>query len=134
MKKILNTNFILTLIPYCFSIFTLVSMHACNTKPTENRQVSQQLIDKNVLVKLLTELTIIETGYQTKYEQLSTYSDNLISQADSIFNVFNTNKENFQQSMQYYVKQREIEEIYTLVEENLKIKLKQLKNENKNKN
>jgi len=116
-------------IKHSFLICSLSFFISCNTKQSEQFAKPDNLIEKEKMVDLITELSILEATYQTTYEQISLYSNNLLHDADSLFMSFHTNKENYERSMEYYTHHRkEMTEIYQLVESNLKEKLEQLEN------
>lgn len=80
----------------------------------------ENLLDKERMTDVLTELSIIEAAYQMKYIQVSRYSSVLLQDADSVFRVFNTDKDAFDASMDYYGHhQQELAEIYQAVKVNI---------------
>lgn len=78
------------------------------------------LLSKEEMVDILTELAIIESAYQMKYVQVTRYSKVLQQDADSIFRAFKADRHTFEESMTYYgYHQEELIEIYQYVKANL---------------
>lgn len=80
------------------------------------------------MVDILTELSIVEAAYQSKYIQVSRFSSLLQKEADSIFTVFKTDRTVFEENMTYYAYQREeLKGIYQQVKANLEKRKSEIK-------
>jgi len=118
----------LDMLPRSFLCFFTVflCLVACHTKKHEHFSSPDGLIDEQVFVDVLTELTVIEAGYQTTYRQMSDYGDYLINDADSLFESFGVDRTQYENSMDYYSLQvSKMTEIYGKVNEKLQEKLEQ---------
>ena len=103
---------------------TLVS---CSEKASVSYPEPDNLLKKEVFVEILTELTFLESAYQVKYIQVTRYSNLLQQQSDSIFKVFKTDRNVFEENMDYYTHhQEQLVEIYQLVKANLERKKEEL--------
>lgn len=96
----------------------------------------ENLVEREKIVAILTDLSILETAYQLKYVQVAKYADQLKIGGDSILNAYKVSFEDFDQSMDFYGSdQEEMTRIYDDVKAKLEIKRKeleaQLKQENK---
>lgn len=96
----------------------------------------ENLVEREKMVAILTDLSILETAYQLKYVQVAKYADQLKIGGDSILNAYKVSFEDFDQSMDFYGSdQEEMTRIYDDVKAKLETKRKeleaQLKQENK---
>lgn len=97
-----------------------MTLASCGEKVSVSYPEPDQLIEKVEFVEILTELTFLESAYQVKYVQVTRYSHLLQQQSDSIFRVFKTDRNSFEESMEYYAHhQEQLAEIYELVKANL---------------
>lgn len=96
----------------------------------------ENLVEREKMVVILTDLSILETAYQLKYVQVAKYADQLKIGGDSILKAYKVSFEDFDQSMDFYGSdQEEMTRIYDDVKAKLETKRKeleaQLKQENK---
>jgi|GEM_PF-3059119 len=78
-------------------------LSACGNEPFEYVvEKPANLMPKEKLIDVLTEVTIIEAAHQMKYIQVGRYSTILQNECDSLFKEKNTDKEAFEASMRYY--------------------------------
>lgn len=93
---------------------------SCHENATVSYPEPDNLLEKEQMTKVLTELTLLESAYQTKYIQVSRYSSLINEQADSLFRALGTDKKTFDESMEYYSRhQEDLLEIYQQVKSNL---------------
>lgn len=96
----------------------------------------ENLVEREKMVAILTDLSVLETAYQLKYVQVAKYADQLKIGGDSILKAYKVSFEDFDQSMDFYGSdQEEMTRIYDDVKAKLETKRKeleaQLKQENK---
>lgn len=104
-----------------------MTLAACNEKVSVSYPEPNSLIEKEEFVAILTELTVLESAYQTKYVQVTRYSGLLQQQSDSIFRVFKTDRNVFEESMDYYAHhQEQLVKIYEQVKVNLEKRKEEL--------
>lgn len=101
-------------------ILCLVLIAACGRESVDKFPEPDNLVEKEQLIPVLTDLSIIESVYQVKYIQVSRYSTLLQREADSIFQKYNITREDYENSMEYYShNQEEMLEIYQQVKKNI---------------
>lgn len=102
-------------------------LFSCSEKASVSYPEPDSLLGKEEFVEILTELTFLESAYQIKYIQVTRYSNQLQQQSDSIFKVFKTDRNVFEENMDYYTHhQEQLAEIYQLVKANLERKKEEL--------
>lgn len=112
------------------AIAVVFSFASCKEKTSLSYPKPENLIEREQMIGILTELSVVEAGYQVKYIQVTRYSYLLQQDADSIFKVFGTDKQAYDESMTYYTHhQEEMLEIYQAVKVNLEKKLAELPQE-----
>jgi hypothetical protein len=105
-----------------FLVFT-----ACSEKASESYPEPDNLLEKEEMVEILTELTFLESAYQVKYIQVSRYSSLIDQQADSLFRALGTDKKSFEESIEYYTRhQEDLVEIYQQVKSNFEKRIAEL--------
>ena len=83
----------------------------------------ENLVEREKMVAILTDLSILETAYQLKYVQVAKYADQLKIGGDSILNAYKVSFEDFDQSMDFYGSdQEEMTRIYDDVKAKLETK------------
>lgn len=106
----------------------LTGIGACQMDYSDAYSEPDQLLRPEQMVGILTELSIVEAAYQSKYIQVSRFSSLLQKEADSIFTVFKTDRTVFEESMTYYGYQREeLKGIYQQVKVNLEKRKSEIK-------
>lgn len=108
----------------------VLGLASCRGKVSVSYPEPDHLLEEEQMIGIITELSIIEAVYQMKYIQISRYSTLLQQDADSIFRIFGTDKNVFEESMTYYSHhQLEMVEIYQSVKLNLEKRQSELPEE-----
>lgn len=93
------------------------------------------LVEREKLVDILTDLTLLETAYQLKYVQVNKYAEQLKTGGDSIIKAHGVSYTDFDQSMDYYGSDQVLmTEIYDEVKAKLEARRKELEQELKEEN
>jgi hypothetical protein len=101
-----------------FSFLIAFSLFSCTS--TNN---SNELLDEEKMTEVLQEVMLLENYYQTKYGSPSVYKDALDSSVEVVFKRFNTNKNQFSKSFDFYAQDPEvIKRIQAKIIENLNSK------------
>lgn len=102
-------------------------LFSCKERVSSEFPAPDNLLSQQQMITILTELSVVEASYQMKYIQVSRYSTVLQKDADSIFNVFKTDNNAFEASMEYYgYHQEKLAEIYQTVKENIEKRQREL--------
>lgn len=101
-------------------VLLVIIVISCQRSGGEIQEKPQNFLDKNKMINILTELTVIESMYQMKYIQASRFSYLMQKDADSLFHIFKTDSKTFDENITYYnSKPDELAEMYTEVKNNL---------------
>ncbi len=112
---------------FCFLLFTVFLLFSCSREVKVIDEKPDNLIEREKMIEILTELSIVESIYQMKYVQVSRYESLLSEKADSIFNKFGVDKVIFDENMNYYLTdQEDMALIYGKVKENITSRLNEL--------
>lgn len=102
----------------------LIGLVSCHDKTSVSYPEPDRLIGREEMIGIMTELSVAEALYQMKYIQVTRYSYLLQQDADSIFRIFGTDKEAYEESMTYYAHhQEELAGMYQEVKANLEKRL-----------
>jgi hypothetical protein len=103
-----------------FFILCLVLISACKGESVDKFPEPDNLLEKEQLIPILADLSIVESAYQVKYIQVSRYSTLLQKEADSIFQRHEVTRDDYEKSMEYYShNQEELMEIYQEVKKKI---------------
>lgn len=112
---------------FYFLLFTVFFLAACSREVKVIDEKPNNLIDREKMIEILTELSIVESIYQMKYVQVSRYESLLSEKADSIFNKFGVDNIIFDENMNYYLTDQDnMIFIYNKVKENITSRLNEL--------
>lgn len=101
-------------------ILLVMILISCQRSEAVVEEKPQNFLDKNKMINILTELTVLESTYQMKYIQASRFSYLMQKDADSIFHVFKINGKIFEENMTYYNSNPgELAEIYADVKKKI---------------
>lgn len=101
-------------------VLLVISLISCHRSETEIETKPQNFLDRNKMINVLTELTVLESTYQMKYIQASRFSYLMQEDADSLFHVFKIDGKIFEENMKYYNSNPgELAEIYDEVKKNI---------------
>ena len=82
------------------------------------------LIPQDSFIQIVTDLIVLESHIQGKYDQLNSYSEVMAISGDSLFAEHGVSFERFESSMMYYGKNPHIiDSIYTRIIDTLNIRL-----------
>lgn len=114
------------------SIALLVVLLSACVDSIPRKPEPEQLIEREQLVEILTDLSFLEAAYQLKYVQVAKYSEQLKKGGDSILRAHGTTFEIFDQNMDYYGSdQAGMMAIYDDVKAHLDTRLKALQEQEK---
>lgn len=109
-------------------LFTL--LFSCKEDVPVERPEPKNLLSAEEMIKIMTDLTVVEAAYQMRYVQVSRYSHLMQKAADSIFLIHKTNRTNYESSFDYYTgDQLEMVKIYQAVKLNIENKIKDVPEE-----
>lgn len=99
-----------------FALIVLLGLFSC--KGTIDRASKpDDLIPRDTMVSILTEMVKLESFVQAKYVQPAKYHEVMIHSGDSLLKVFNVSKSQYERSFKYYASYQE--EMIGMYEESL---------------
>lgn len=97
------------------TLFIAFILGAC-TNGVERSEAPENLIPRDDMVEVLTELTKLEAAIQIKYVSIDKYHNAMRLSGDSVLNAHNVTYDAFDKSMEYYaVRQDEMIGLYSEV-------------------
>jgi hypothetical protein len=100
-------------------IFFLAILFSC-TDQIGSKPAPDNLIEKEKFIKIMTELSLVESYVQLKYGHVSRFQETMIMSGKAIFKQYKVSPKQFEESMDYYAThQEQMLEIYTAVLESL---------------
>jgi hypothetical protein len=85
-----------------------------------SKPAPDNLIEKDKFIKIIKELSLVESYVQLKYGHVSRFQETMILSAKAIFKDYKVTPKQFEASMDYYAThQTQMQEIYTAVLEAL---------------
>lgn len=115
--------------------FLFILLFSCKEGAPVEQPKPKNLLSTEEMIKIITDLTVIEATYQMRYVQVSRYSHLIQQAADSIFLVHKTSREIYETSFDYYTgDQLEMIKIYQAVKLNIDKKIKELPDESSSEN
>ena len=101
-------------------VLLVITLISCQRSEGDIEEKPKNFLDKNKMINILTELTVLESTYQLKYIQASRFSYLMQKDADSLFQVFKTDSKTFDENMIYYNSNPgELAEMYAEVKKKL---------------
>lgn len=112
---------------FLFSIALIFLFYACYEKPTFSYSEPENLLSEEKMVKVIEDVTFVESAYTSKYSQVSRFNHLMQEAIDSVFSSNDIDREAFESSMDYYANhQQDLIEIYRKVKANLLKKQQQV--------
>jgi hypothetical protein len=103
----------------CLGIFLVFVLFSC-TDQIGSKPAPDNLIEKEKFVKIIKDLSLVESYVQLKYGHVSRFQETMILSANEIFKDYKVTPKQFEASMDYYAThQTEMQEIYAAVLEAL---------------
>lgn len=114
--------------------FFIALLFASCSPGVARREAPDNLIKKDKMVEVLTELMKLEGHVSVKYVQVSKYSDLMKASADSLFKAEGVSAKQFEESYEYYAhQQKDLSKMYEQVLDNLNHELTDLELEEQKK-
>ena len=114
------------------SVIALIVVLASCSRTIERGPAPKNLLSKEKMVEVMTEMVKLESYVKDTYKQVPVYHKSMARSGDSLLESFSLTRENYESSLDYYGKrQDQMKEIYDDVLEELNKEIGKLQSEKK---